>query len=654
MYRRQSIEQAHEDLEEIFRRILPRYRMGVREEQIRLSHAMLDALCQQRVALCDAGVGIGKTYAYLAACAVWKKYSGFQSYYCSGGQPSVAISTSSITLQDALTKEYIPFLSNILLTHKMIQEPLRSVVRKGKERFVCDNRLDLRLRAVEHKKKNSEQRKALLSLQEHFDMDKVHGLSGFDRRQVCVPKSCPKDCLLQETCRYQNYLKQALSPDVFIQICNHNYLLADAIHRHDGYKPLLKNYEALIVDEAHKLPEAARQMYGERLTGADLAELCRLLEKEQYTNLARKLREAFQVVMDSVYNLAMKEDHVKVSFHLDSQRKRALLQASRLLTRVLHTVDGNIPSWICRRLERSRQILDLFLTGETKSILYLEYDLSGSPAFCSNVQGNEKRLGEQLWKPGLPSILTSGTLMAGDGFERTRQLMGLTNAARVSECVAVSPFCYKENCLLYFPKKRRTVRPEGGNEVRMLAEQVYQLICATHGHTLVLFTSYTLMGNIYQELKHRVPYPLLKVWKNSQEVIREFKEQKNSVLFAAGSCWEGVDFPGDSVSSLIIVRLPFAVPDPISEAERENYDSLHQYIRKIVVPDMQRRLRQGFGRAIRTETDTCVVSILDNRAGIGGRYHQDVLDALPECMVTDRMVDVENFIQRRKGILYYI
>ena len=88
----------------------------------------------------------------------------------------------------------------------------------------------------------------------------------------------------------------------------------------------------------------------------------------------------------------------------------------------------------------------------------------------------------------------------------------------------------------------------------------------------------------------------------------------NAVLFAAGSCWEGVDFPGDMVSSLIIVRLPFPVPDPISEAEREQYPTLQDYIREVIIPDMQVKLRQGFGRAIRTETDTCVVSILDYRA----------------------------------------
>lgn len=88
---------------------------------------------------------------------------------------------------------------------------------------------------------------------------------------------------------------------------------------------------------------------------------------------------------------------------------------------------------------------------------------------------------------------------------------------------------------------------------------------------------------------------------------------ENGVLFAAGSCWEGVDFPGDMVSSLIIVKLPFAVPDPISEAEKETYDSLESYIQSIIVPDMQ-KLRQGFGRAIRTETDTYWCLFLDIRA----------------------------------------
>lgn len=151
-----------------------------------------------------------------------------------------------------------------------------------------------------------------------------------------------------------------------------------------------------------------------------------------------------------------------------------------------------------------------------------------------------------------------------------------------------------------------------------------------------------------------LPFPMVEVWRHSQEEILRFKTMENGVLFAAGSCWEGVDFPGDMVSSLIIVKLPFAVPDPISEAEKETYESLEAYIQSIIVPDMQKRLRQGFGRAIRTETDTCVVSILDNRAVQGGKYHEDVLNALPTCQMAEELREVQAFIRSRKGVEYYL
>ena len=115
-----------------------------------------------------------------------------------------------------------------------------------------------------------------------------------------------------------------------------------------------------------------------------------------------------------------------------------------------------------------------------------------------------------------------------------------------------------------------------------------------------------------------------------------------------------MDFPGDMVSSLIIVRLPFAVPDPVREAEKEQYGNLREYIKAVAVPDMQKKLRQGFGRAIRTETDTCVVTILDSRAARDGRYYKDVLCALPSCQMAESIEDVERFIRRRKNVDYYM
>ena len=113
--------------------------------------------------------------------------------------------------------------------------------------------------------------RALQSLQSHYDLDCVTGLSGFDRRRVCVPRVCEKDCRKRNTCRYHQYLREARSKDIFIQVCNHNYLLADAAHRSKNLSPLLNDYGTLIIDEAHKLPDATQQMYGYRMIWREFA-----------------------------------------------------------------------------------------------------------------------------------------------------------------------------------------------------------------------------------------------------------------------------------------------------------------------------------------------------------------------------------------------
>ncbi len=254
---------------------------------------MLDTLLEGSIGLCDAGVGIGKTYAYLVACVLMRKYAMLSGNRIGYDNRPVVISTSSVALQRAIIEEYIPYLSNILLENGIIHAPLRAIVRKGKEHFVCDNRLKQRLEAVRHKRKNESQREALFSLRQYYDMDEVHGLSGFDRRLVCVPKFCPRECPGRIECRYQRYLQEAKGTDIFIQICNHNYLLADASHRAKDYRPLLADYRALIVDEAHQLPEAARQMYGKTLGYDDMEEIGYFLEQEYQKKTSRQLKELY-------------------------------------------------------------------------------------------------------------------------------------------------------------------------------------------------------------------------------------------------------------------------------------------------------------------------------------------------------------------------
>ena len=108
------------------------------------------------------------------------------------------------------------------------------------------------------------------------------------------------------------------------------------------------------------------------------------------------------------------------------------------------------------------------------------------------------------------------------------------------------------------------------------------------------------------------------------------------------------------VSLLIIPKLPFPIPDPVSDYERQKYLTLQEYIAVEIIPEMQKKLRQGFGRAIRTEQDSCVVAILDERAGIGGKYHDAALAALPTCPTTEKIEDVQPFIREQKRPDYFL
>ena len=231
--------ESHRIAEQIFREILPRHGMAVREEQIALCHEVLDTLYNKEISLCEAGVGIGKTLAYLVACILWQMHRPSQL------KMPVAISTSSVALQDAILNEYLPDLSAVLLAEGIITAPITAVVRKGKERFVCDARLaERQAKAIS---KGSRQKGSLRMAENVLDLDRIPGLSRYDRCRICVPQSCPRDCFLRLDCRYQQYLRDSMKPD--IQICNHNYLLANASHRLEE-RPLLLRQCA----DAHPVP----------------------------------------------------------------------------------------------------------------------------------------------------------------------------------------------------------------------------------------------------------------------------------------------------------------------------------------------------------------------------------------------------------------
>jgi ATP-dependent DNA helicase DinG len=162
------------------------------------------------------------------------------------------------------------------------------------------------------------------------------------------------------------------------------------------------------------------------------------------------------------------------------------------------------------------------------------------------------------------------------------------------------------------------------------------------------------MDMVWEQLAERnMPFPLFRLDKGGVREIERFKRSGNGVLFAAGALWEGIDIPGDVLSMLIIVKLPFAVPDPIGEYEQTLYAGMDEYKSAVVVPEMLIKLKQGFGRLIRTEKDTGCAAILDSRVNESGAYRGRVLDALPDCYVTADIHEVEGFFRVMKSPEYF-
>lgn len=630
-------EKAHEEIDYIFKTLLPQRGMAERPEQIRLCHSILDAMLDGSIALCDAGTGIGKTFAYLTAGILHGKCRAAE------GKPQrpILISTSSIALQSAIQKEYLPLLSSVLLSEGLISAPIEAVIRKGKAHYACDARLERRVRQVEGSHKNPAARQALHTAWHVLDLDQLSGMSSYDRERICVPKRC--NCRRKD-CRYRCFLDACQSGQYTVQICNHNLLLADLIHRSQKKKSILPDSAAIIIDEAHKLPETARQMFGVTLNAQDFAELIRSLHVERYVLAAELLSEAVEPLAEKL-SLPVEEGAGFDAYQMFLERPH------QVLTVICRQLEGLLTRETWRLLSAVASTVSLFYLGNPEMIFYAADDDHGGSMLCGTVSELAAQLQATLWRQEQPIVLTSGTLAVGKDFSRFRTATGLTGERPVMETVCPSPFDYQHNCLLYLPTD--PIPLDAADYYDRLAAQIRQLAAASHGHALVLFTSYLAMSAVKERLQAAaLPYPVF-TGRRPARTLAAFRAATGSILLATGAAWEGLDFAGDGVSLLIIPRLPFAYPDAVKEKEREDYPNLREFLRSVVVPEMQIKLRQGFGRAIRTETDTCAVAMLDPRAARGRRYFQSMVEALPEMPVTGSLRAVEQFYRDRKGAGYF-
>ncbi|WP_010249646.1 ATP-dependent DNA helicase [Acetivibrio cellulolyticus] len=661
-------------IEYIFKKLMPESGFKIREEQIELSLNMYTGIKNNCISICEAEVGTGKTYAYIVAAVVYALYER-QSRKGMEIEESIpcVISTSSIDLQNAIINNYIPTLSEILYKNRVIKCPLSAVLRKGKEHYFCKMRYERLVEYLRSSKKTADrellEKLNSFNLGNSIDLDEYKGLKNHIVQKINVPKNCEKRCPAFKECEYIKYMEYVKQPFHDFQVCNHNYYLADAVKRAKGRQTLIPEHSIEIIDEAHKLTDAATQILGKSFQSEDITLMTNMIRsilkgKKAYLNSAKLKLERLCVLRTRFFRHLISKNREIIDDDISQIAVTIDLCEKEILVEMLLQI-SNIKDYCSTDISKSRELGMMVLEIEqqienilkTNDVLYwLENPGSESlVAVCCIPIDLEYQLYQVLWRNGIPKIVTSGTLSDDIGFDYFKRNTGidLITSSKTSEISYLSPFDYNKNALLYISQKVPFPDKQCEEYIKAVAEEIINLVDATCGHTVILFTSYTLLSKVYELARSRIKYPLLKMDKSQKNIVDAFKNSGNGVLFATGSFWEGVDCPGDILSSLIIVNLPFPIPSPIVEYKKEQFDTMEEFIDTIVFPEMIIKLKQGMGRLIRCETDTGIIAVLDFRVSKNGKYRKRVLKALSHFEVTDSIDDVRDFIGKVKEECYF-
>lgn len=550
-----------------------------------------------------------------------------------GSKKPITITTSNIELQTALVEKEIPALSKCLMDYHLIEEPLVAVLRKGKEHFFCKRRFNDFLQTI---KRTPEKYQHLIDAFEKadfenraFDLDRIKIRPSLKSR-ICVKTTCRK-CPYASNCRYKAFIGRASESEMIdYQVTNHNLYLTSQKLRRETANPdaILLSSDYIIVDEAHKLKEAAIDVFGNRLSENDIPAFVKSVKA--HCN-AEGSHEFYHKWLDKLINLNTELfDHLKICYskqeHDDDQE--ALIELSpadySFITQMEEIVflvekNCNVHSVQKNTTNLLKNCLKAFHRTNNLNI-WVDADGDGIHSLCCSPKNIGAVLFNSVWDKECSHVLTSGTMSDGTDFAFFMKENGIDRIPNrlLNTTCTPSPFDYENHTRLYLPKCMPFPDAENEEYVQAVADQVVDLVKATHGHTAVLFTSYKVLNAVYELTKDRIPgFEIFCMTRSNRTAISDFKKSENGVIFASGSMWEGVDCIGDTLSSVIIVKLPFPRRSAVMEQKKEETGDVHEFIRRYATPEMLIKLRQGIGRLIRSETDTGLISILDCRAAEG-------------------------------------
>lgn len=641
-------------------RIYDRFpRIGLRERigQQEMSLDIADAYIHGHHAMIEAGVGIGKSFAYLIPSLLTNQMS----------QKPVIIATSSIQLSEQIHKDLR------IIGSRLGFSTVRSVVGKGMGQYACRSRAAELIRSDDPNPSVSPLAQRILDYEIDERADIKAGVSDAEWSHVSVNDCKFERCQHKNACLFYDMRAKlnAKAHEIDFIIVNQDLLIRDLMKKKEGTKRIISEQPALIViDEAHNLEAKVRDARTLEFTYRGICRVLdttvQLLTKQSgdkglfsQSNFIKKCaRHIFkQVNVDLLHHAKQDNDRIKVSEIKGIPLNQALsdlkdfsLRLSILTSRHEREIDDAFES-----INGLIALIHVLIEKEDNYLLWASSPL-GAATMSICPKDISQFLKYALFNDKVPVILTSATLcQGGDTLEGQyaylAHSLGYTGEFMDRKS---SPFDYTNHAMMYISNNVPYYdHDQRENYLEAAYKELVELCNLTHGRTIVLFSAKEDMKYIHQKLISRGSentwaVHVQKEGSSQDSVIAEFRKSKG-VLLGTGVFWEGVNIEGSDLSQIIIFRLPFPVPsDPVYEYKASVTKNPFM---EVFVPDMLLRLRQGTGRLIRSETDLGILSILDSRLSAAAKksYREQVLDTLPFKNVTESLEVLEKFIQK-KGI----
>jgi ATP-dependent DNA helicase DinG len=617
-----------------------------RREQQLMADWVGETLESRGLLAIEAGTGTGKTFAYLVPALL------------SGKQ--VILSTATRTLQDQLFNRDLPTVSRAL------GRPVRVALLKGRANYLCRHRLELADAMPELPGLRAPGERMIARIRRWSretatgDLSEVKSLRDSDpawaavtsTRENCLGAACPA----YSRCHVVAARREAQAADIVV--VNHHLLLADLALKDEGFGELLPGTQAVILDEAHQVPEIAAQFFSRDFSARQaahlardaLAELARLgladtLARAELGALEAAVADAGAALGGSPLRsewAALPDDFLGA---LDRLRD-ALARASEGLA-AADPDDPGIKQAARRAAKLAESLVAIVDAGAEDGLRWAESGRGGfSLAFTPFEVAT--RLGELMRAQGGAWIFTSATLAVGDDFSHFLSRIGAPAAQSVK---IDSPFDFEGQAMIHLPEGLPD--PASPGYTGRVVASALPLIEAAGGRAFLLFTSHRALAEAARDLESRpgfaARYPLLVQGEAPREsLLKRFRELGNAVLLGTASFWEGVDVRGHALAVVVIDKLPFAAPeDPLLKARLEGIRRRGgNPFQEFQLPQAVLALKQGFGRLIRDREDFGVVQLCDPRIRSRG-YGRLFLASLPPATVTTDISDASAFLRRK-------